>query len=204
MKNRIARFSDTDREEMQSAFLEHIDRLLLPAYLLAGSHEQAAECFLEAWNACNEQTPPIAGYGVTVAKRAVIKAAILKIAPGLAEIATRADPSARALAASERHGRKPNMNLLNDEAFLQAILALNVLHRAVLVLRLYEGFSATDVALLLGISRRTFEYEWQQALIELINATEMSTSAGHTTLQFNVPVALAEESSATPRNFSSH
>lgn len=167
MQHKIPRSSNLDHEEMRHSFLDQMDRLLLPAYLLTGSHEQAAECFLEAWNVCSEQSPQKAGYALRVAKRTVIKAAIGRIATDVLANATKAAVSACVVAANAYPELRSDMKPLSSEAFCQAVLSLNAFHRAVLVLRLYERYSTVDVALLLGVSRRTLDYEWQRALIEL-------------------------------------
>ena len=184
----IARSTNLDHQEMHDAFLSHMDRLLLPAYLLTGSHEQASDCFLDALNSCSDQSPPRSGYAVRVAQRAIIKAAIGRIAPKLKEIATNTAGSSFAVAANERHALQPE---LSGETFLQAILALNVFHRAVLVLRLYEGYSAADASLLLGVSRRTLEFGWQRALIALVEATVTSTAEEQASLPFDAQYPLS-------------
>lgn len=48
MWTRTAEAANKDSQQMRDIFLAEMDQLLLPAYLLTGLHEQAADCFLEA------------------------------------------------------------------------------------------------------------------------------------------------------------
>jgi DNA-directed RNA polymerase specialized sigma24 family protein len=171
---RIAESANADRLQMRDIFLAEMDQLLLPAYLLTGSHEQAAECFLEAWEVCNEQPPPTPRYVLRVAKRAILKAAIRRIAAEVSKNAENdmgaayAGPAANAQVISEKCQLQ-----LNSATFRQSVLNLNAFHRSALVLRLYEGYPSVEAALLLGVSRRTMEIGWQRALIGLLNNLEL-------------------------------
>lgn len=176
---RIAESANADRLQMRDIFLAEIDQLLLPAYLLTGSHEQAAECFLEAWQVCNQQPPPVPQYALRVAKRAILKAAIRRIAM---EVSTNAEEDSGTAhagpAASAYVISQPCQLQLNSATFRQSVLNLNAFHRSALVLRLYEGYPSVEAALLLGVSRRTIESGWRRALIGLLTDLELTRAEG--------------------------
>lgn len=179
MWTRIAESADTDCQQMRDVFLGEMDRLLLPAYLLTGSHEQAAECFLEAWEVCNEQPSPIPQFAHRVALRAMLKAAIRRIAVEVSKFAERDREAAFAGPVANAHVISEKCRLqLNSATFRQSILDLNAFHRSALVLRLYERYPCVEAALLLGVSRRTLEDGWRRALIRLLNHLELMNAGG--------------------------
>lgn len=171
----MAASANFDKAGLQQIFLAQMDDLLLPAFLLTGTHEQAAECFLEAWEECNEQPPFIARFALGVAKRAIVKSAIRRIAADLANSPVRHD---RGTDIGVMPGVQANFEdgktHVNSAAFQRAMLTLDTFHRAALVLRLYERYSPADAALLLGVSRQTLESGWRQGLLSLLDRLNLS------------------------------
>jgi DNA-directed RNA polymerase specialized sigma24 family protein len=100
------------------------------------------------------------------AKRAVIKAALRRISAGLANSVPKASDNSARGGEERRHFSQHNN--LNSAIFRSAFLRLNPFQRAMLLLRRYEGFSAGDAALLLGVSRQILENGLRQALSALL------------------------------------
>lgn len=163
---------------MQSVFLTQMDRLLQPAYLLTGSHEQAAQCLLEAYDAC------INAHGETykAAKRAVVTVAVRRIATDLTKcLANGALAAFREIGGISHAYRGQDGPDLSAASFSNALLSLNTLQRATLVLRLYERYSTSEAASLLGVSCQTLENGWQPALLSLLSRLNPA-AAGETAL----------------------
>jgi DNA-directed RNA polymerase specialized sigma24 family protein len=150
---------------MQSVLLNQMNRLLLPAYLLTGSQEKAAQCFLEACEDCID-TRQENFEGV---KRAVVKAAIRRIAADLTKYVPEGTPRAAGREEIADALRKRDETHTSAASFRRELLTLNTFQRAALVLRLYERYSAAEAASLLRVSRQTLENGWQQALIALVS-----------------------------------
>jgi DNA-directed RNA polymerase specialized sigma24 family protein len=166
--------------EMQSVFITRMERLLLPAYFLTGSHELAAESFLEAWENCDNTAPVAAAWQFRVAKRAVIKAALRRISADVANSLPKGVSEDRAASGEEGRYFRDRKDL-NSSTFRRAFLRLNPFQRAVLLLRIYEGFSSADAALLLGASRQMLEKGLRQAFLALLGRLEQ-TQAGEPVL----------------------
>jgi DNA-directed RNA polymerase specialized sigma24 family protein len=151
---------------MRQVFLSETNRLLQSAYFLTGSHEQAAECFLEAWNTCMDRSS-VANLNVCrMAKRAVVEAAIRRIAEEVKRNIPPEDSGAHIGGMVNTEARSQRSQIqLDYAAFQQAVLSLNAFCRAALVLRIYENYSSTEAASLLKTSRSTLEKGWQHALL---------------------------------------
>jgi DNA-directed RNA polymerase specialized sigma24 family protein len=165
MDRRIASLENRESNGMRHIFLSEMNRLLQSAYFLTGSHEQAAECFLEAWESCMDGLLAGRENAFQVARRAVVKAAIRRIAEDVQDSAS-ADRHANIGDVVSTEAGSHRIHKQSDhEAFRQAVLSLNAFRRAALVLRLYENYSSTEAASLLKTSRRTLEEGWQHALL---------------------------------------
>lgn len=165
MHRRAVVLDNCQREEMRRIFFMEMNWLLLPAYLVTASHELAAGCFLEAWEMCQCRPLAIGQSPRCAAKAAVVKAAVRKIAGDIDDSASAGNSDISAGARAPRNQRPMD---LNAEVFRQTLLSMDALHRAVLVLRLYEGYSSKEAAFLMQISRSTVESGWQQALLCLL------------------------------------
>jgi DNA-directed RNA polymerase specialized sigma24 family protein len=164
---RTAVSAELENNEMQSVFLNQMDRLLLPAYLLTGSHEQAAQCLLEAWDDCMSVPSIAENKAFHVAKGAVIQAAIRKIVANSAREVDGDVPEYSMNLEDIGDRRDQDESRRGAATFLSALLDLDLYQRAALVLRIYEGYSSAEAASLLRVPRQTLENCWQQALIAL-------------------------------------
>jgi DNA-directed RNA polymerase specialized sigma24 family protein len=162
-----------ENDEMQSVFITQMGRLLLPAYFLTGSHELAAESFVEAWENRDHMAQVAAGWQFRVAKRAVIKAALRRISADVVDTLPK-DVSEDRTTGGEKERSSRDHKVLNSATFRHAFLRLNSFQRAVLLLRIYEGFSSADAALLLGVSRPILENGLREAFLALLGRLEQT------------------------------
>ena len=63
-----------------------------------------------------------------------------------------------------------NETTISRETFLASLHRLDVFHRAVLLLRLYEGYRAHEVSLLLRLPRNTIQQGLIDALLALVSS----------------------------------
>jgi DNA-directed RNA polymerase specialized sigma24 family protein len=191
VQTKIAKSINSGCEEMQRVFLRQMNRLLLPAYLLTGSHELASECFLEAWKDCMDAPSSSERDAFQAAKDAVVNAAIRRIAEDIAHRTRKYAPNGFAGREANAEARRRHAGPGIDSAtFRCAVLTLNAFERAVLVLRLYERYSPADVARLLQVSRQMLENGWLQGLSGLLGRLNATRT---------VPPRIADAAEAAPQ-----
>lgn len=167
---------------MQSDSFAQMERLLLPAYLLTGSHEQAAQCVLQACEDCAD----IHEATFEALKKAVVGAAVRRVDTDLKN--SLAEGPISTAKCGEVANLRREQPMLTGASFRSALLELNAFQRATLVLRFYERYPVSEVAALLRVSREMVEDGWQQALRILLSKlvpvlTDVTASDGDVDLE---------------------
>jgi hypothetical protein len=158
-----ARF-DSDGSAMSTVFCTELERLHLMAYILTGSLEAAGECVVSASRDVEGSFLASPAFAYDTAKLATIKLALRSVADEIREHALRDSPN--------HHPRigpgDCDLSTNSGKRFLAAILQLNAFYRAVLLLRIYEGYRNHVAALLLRLPPVVVERGKEQAIVSLV------------------------------------
>jgi DNA-directed RNA polymerase specialized sigma24 family protein len=159
-------------------FCSHLQHLHLEAHVLTGCPNIAADCVIEAFSAVLDSYLASPTFAYQAAKLATIKIGLSKIAPDVLRLAS----SEAKRAPDDNPGKNAfsavPLDTIIRERLLISLLQLNPLHRALLVLRLYERYRIHDVALLLRLSPATVKRWLPDAISTMAASIQDATITG--------------------------
>jgi hypothetical protein len=172
------------RKALRAVFCTQFQRLHLQAHVLTGCPNLAVECVLEAFDIVNDSFVASPEFAYEASKLATIKSGLRRVLPEIRQ---------RALNESLHDDRLlpiyPGETTISREAFLASLHQLDVFHRAVLLLRLYEGYRAHEVSLLLRLPGNTIQQGTIRALLSLVSSL---TGTDPNILQMNAVLSTAQ------------
>jgi DNA-directed RNA polymerase specialized sigma24 family protein len=148
-------------------FYERSDELFVPALLLTGSIERAEDCFRRAIDLAVAHASVSDAFMYSVARRCVIKAAIESIAE---EVRVCAEMESKWQGEDKQTSASTLEEVLSgsEASTMEILLRLNPLRRAALILRLFERYHRTDMALLLDVPRSVVDLACKRGLVEYV------------------------------------
>jgi DNA-directed RNA polymerase specialized sigma24 family protein len=153
VKNKV----NSDQDAVSEVFCAHLERLHLQAYILTGSPSVANECVVEAFEVLQGSFLAAPEFAYDAARLATIKSALRRVAPDIRHFALH-DSAGRNEAPNHYSSLGAfSLEKVCRERFLTSILQLNVLHRAVLLLRMYEHYRAYVASVLLRLPVNVIE-----------------------------------------------
>jgi hypothetical protein len=156
-------------EAVTAAFSTQFRRLHLQALVITGCPHLACECVLEAFDAVNDSYLASPEFAYEASKLATIKSGLRKVTSEIKQHAPgesgRGDKRANDISTSSVTS---GAAVVTRDNFVAALLQLNVFHRALLLLRLLEGYRAHEVALLLRLPSNTIQKGLVEALLSLV------------------------------------
>jgi hypothetical protein len=154
------------QEGLRSVFGTQFQRLHLQAYVLTGCPKLAADCVLEAFETVSDSFVASPEFAYEASRLATIKSGLRRVLPAIKQHALNESTNADGLL-SINSGNKIT---ISQETFLASLHRLDVFHRAVLLLCLYEGYRAHEVSLLLRLPRNTIQQGMIHALLTLVSS----------------------------------
>lgn len=150
---------------------KQLAQLYLLAFSLTGCQEAAERRLLEAMEDTHDSFLLSAEFTFSATKRATIKRSLQHVASELQHFARQSD---------DHHVSMPNpkqgiSRIAEDvlpKVFWEALFSLNVFHRAVLILRIYERFQENEAALLLRVPLDVLRRGQAHGLQALLSAME--------------------------------
>jgi hypothetical protein len=139
--------STATQEALRVVFCTQFQRLHLQAYVLTGCPKLAVDCVLEAFDMVSDSFVASPEFAYEASRLATIKSGLRRVLPEIKQHALNESMNADRLLPIY----SGNETTISRETFRASLHRLDVFHRAVLLLRLYEGYRAHEVSLLLRL-----------------------------------------------------
>jgi hypothetical protein len=154
------------QEALRAVFSTQLQRLLLQAYTFTECPRLSVDCVLEAFDMVSDSFVASPEFAYEASRLATIKSGLRRVLPAIKQHALNESIITDRLLPIY----SGNETTITPETFLASLLRLNVFHRAVLLLRLYEGYRAHEVSLLLRLPRNTIQQGMIHALLALVSS----------------------------------
>jgi DNA-directed RNA polymerase specialized sigma24 family protein len=187
--------SNATREAVRVTFCTQFRRLHLQALVITGCPYQASECVLEAFDEMDGSYVASPEFAYEASELATIKSGLRKVAfeiklHALDETGKSNKEATNASASSTAS----EVAIVTMEKLFTSLLQLNAFYRALLLLHLYEGYRAHEVALLLRLPSNTIQNGFAKALLSLVSifngtATDDHEKAASSTSRFGRRIA---------------
>lgn len=158
--------STATQEALRVVFCTQFQRLHLQAYVLTGCPKLAVDCVLEAFDMVSDSFVASPEFAYEASRLATIKSGLRRVLPEIKQHALNESMNADRLLPIY----SGNETTISRETFRASLHRLDVFHRAVLLLRLYEGYRAHEVSLLLRLPRNTIQQGLIDALLALVSS----------------------------------
>jgi hypothetical protein len=155
---------------MTVAFCTEFQRLHLQAHIITGCPHLASECVLEGLDVVSGSFVASPEFAYEASKLATIKAALRRVSSEIKQHAFNESASWNKTARIYPALRAAGVSENSRETVLSSLLRLNAFYRALLLLRLYEGYRVHEVALLLHLPSITVREGMINALLSLLAA----------------------------------
>jgi hypothetical protein len=157
-------------EAVRVTFCTQFQRLHLQADVITGCPHLASECVLEALDMVNGSFVASPEFAYEASKLATIKAGLRRVSSEIKQQAF--DESARGGKTARIYPvlRAAAVSEISRETVLSSLFRLNAFYRALLLLRLYEGYRVHEVALLLHLRSIAVRGGMINALLSLLAA----------------------------------
>jgi DNA-directed RNA polymerase specialized sigma24 family protein len=157
-------------EAVRMAFCTQFKRLHLQAHVITGCPHLASECILEALDVVNGSFVASPEFAYEASKLATIKAALRRVSSEIKQHAFDESASGSEMARIYPALRAAGASDFSTDTVLSSLLRLNAFYRALLLLRLYEGYRVHEVAVLLHLPSITVRGGMMNALLSLLAA----------------------------------
>jgi hypothetical protein len=155
-------------EAVRVAFCTQLQRLHLQAHVITGCPNLASECVLEALDVVNGSFVASPEFAYEASKLATIKAGLRRVSSEINQQAFDESASGSKTARIYPVLCATGVSEISRETVLSSLFRLNTFYRALLLLRLYEGYRVHKVALLLHLPSITVRGGMINALLSLL------------------------------------
>jgi hypothetical protein len=154
------------QEGLRVVFCTQFQRLHLQAYVLTGCPKLAVDCVLEAFDTVSDSFVASPEFAYEASKLATVRSGLRRVLPAIKQHALNESMNTDRLLSIN----SGNETAISRETFLASLHRLDVFHRAVLLLCLYEGYRTHEVSLLLRLPRNTIQQGMIHALLTLVSS----------------------------------